>query len=268
MWWRLKLAPPHPLFDWYDSRFQWCLSRKWQATYVRLLLIWKQCLCNCSCRLCCNSLCSHFGINVIKYTFLSPACHFFSNNNFINKWRKKYIDCIAFQLSIKNVRSVATKPKETVTGKLLPFHKHCYCESLRRNIIVKVQIQGHASYINTYHCCAAVCAMCAFVLSRWSRPQRHVMGRTSRVVVAGARQSGKTSILEKAIYANSTTDKVRPCSSTTRHGLALRMLARYGEVTKWVRASSLVAVGLRWGSLNYIHYGCVTSGHPVHTPSS
>ncbi|KAK8384869.1 hypothetical protein O3P69_014437 [Scylla paramamosain] len=33
------------------------------------------------------------------------------------------------------------------------------------------------------------------------------MGRTSRVVVAGARQCGKTSILEKAIYANSTAEK-------------------------------------------------------------
>ncbi|XP_063885002.1 NF-kappa-B inhibitor-interacting Ras-like protein 2 isoform X5 [Scylla paramamosain] len=37
--------------------------------------------------------------------------------------------------------------------------------------------------------------------------QRNVMGRTSRVVVAGARQCGKTSILEKAIYANSTAEK-------------------------------------------------------------
>lgn len=35
------------------------------------------------------------------------------------------------------------------------------------------------------------------------------MGRTSRVVVVGAKETGKTSILEKAIYANSTVGKVR-----------------------------------------------------------
>ena len=50
---------------------------------------------------------------------------------------------------------------------------------------------------------------CGVMLSRLSCLQRNVMGRTSRVVVAGARQCGKTSILEKAIYANSTAEKVR-----------------------------------------------------------
>lgn len=34
------------------------------------------------------------------------------------------------------------------------------------------------------------------------------MGRTSRIVVVGGKETGKTSILEKAIYANSTLDKV------------------------------------------------------------
>lgn len=33
------------------------------------------------------------------------------------------------------------------------------------------------------------------------------MGRTSRVVVVGAKETGKTSILERAIFANSTIDK-------------------------------------------------------------
>lgn len=182
--------------------------------------------------------------------------------NFINKWRKKYIDCTSFQMNKKNVRSVATKPKEMVTGKLLPFRKHCYCESLWRNIIVKGQIQGRASYINTYLCCAALCAMCAFVLSRWSRPQRHVMGRTSRVVVAGARQSGKTSILEKAIYANSTTDKVRPCSCNTHHSLVLKL-------PSWLGCQALVLLG--WGEAIRTTYTVAMwhqVRHPVHTPSS
>ncbi|XP_050714003.1 NF-kappa-B inhibitor-interacting Ras-like protein 2 isoform X4 [Eriocheir sinensis] len=48
---------------------------------------------------------------------------------------------------------------------------------------------------------------------------RHVMGRTSRVVVAGARQSGKTSILEKAIYANSTAEKYIPTVEDTYVGI-------------------------------------------------
>ncbi|KAK4312539.1 hypothetical protein Pmani_016050 [Petrolisthes manimaculis] len=36
---------------------------------------------------------------------------------------------------------------------------------------------------------------------------RNVMGRTSRIVLVGGKETGKTSILEKAIYANSTLDK-------------------------------------------------------------
>ncbi|KAG0724411.1 NF-kappa-B inhibitor-interacting Ras-like protein 2 [Chionoecetes opilio] len=45
------------------------------------------------------------------------------------------------------------------------------------------------------------------------------MGRTSRVVVAGARQCGKTSILEKAIYANTTTGKYIPTVEDTYVGI-------------------------------------------------
>nr|XP_045604248.1 NF-kappa-B inhibitor-interacting Ras-like protein 2 isoform X1 [Procambarus clarkii]XP_045604249.1 NF-kappa-B inhibitor-interacting Ras-like protein 2 isoform X1 [Procambarus clarkii]XP_045604250.1 NF-kappa-B inhibitor-interacting Ras-like protein 2 isoform X1 [Procambarus clarkii] len=37
--------------------------------------------------------------------------------------------------------------------------------------------------------------------------QRNVMGRTSRVVVVGGKETGKTSILERAIFANTTVDK-------------------------------------------------------------
>lgn len=50
--------------------------------------------------------------------------------------------------------------------------------------------------------------------------QRNVMGRTSRVVVVGAKETGKTSILERAIFANSTIDKVREIQY--KHPLSFR----------------------------------------------